>query len=156
MRIVVLASWLIMTIVFCPGLKADEVVSDDTSESEAMVVDFYRRIFILQQDVREIAERYLHPDYIQHNPFVPTGREAFITAVSSWRAQMPETQRTRIKRVVSSADHVVLHVHQYDISNDKPGRAGVDIFRVSDGKIVEHWDVWQDIPGTMPHENGMF
>ncbi|ALT00269.1 hypothetical protein AT746_01635 [Lacimicrobium alkaliphilum] len=120
-----------------------------------MVVDFYQLVFVKRQNVEEAAQRYLHPDYIQHNPYVATGRKAFTTAIGGWLSQRPATHKMEIKRVISSGDYVVLHVHEYDTSSDKPGKAGVDIFRVSEGKIIEHWDVWQDIPKTMPHNNGM-
>jgi predicted SnoaL-like aldol condensation-catalyzing enzyme len=50
---------------------------------------------------------------------------------------------------------VVLHVHSTR-GDDTPGRAIVDIFRIDDGKVVEHWDVIQDIPAEPANQNGMF
>ena len=136
---------------------AGKLAKSETARNEQIVVNFYTKIFIQGKNIARVSKRFLTEDYIQHNPYTATGRQAFIDGVGGWLASLPETRRVEIKRVVSSGDMVVLHVHAYDTSNDHPGSAGVDIFRVNtEGKIVEHWDVWQDIPEWMPHDNGMF
>lgn len=127
----------------------------EQSKAEQIVVEFYQHVFEQRGDVKAIAEKHLHPEYIQHNPYVATGREAFVKAIGMWIKSWPETQVMKIKRVITDGDFVVLHVHSYDTAKDEKGKAGVDIFRVEDGKIIEHWDVWQKIPESMPHENGM-
>lgn len=131
----------------------------DISGAEKIVVDFYQKIFVERADsnkVRQVSEQYLHPSYIQHNPYVATGRDAFIKAVGSWMENKPTSAKTEIKKVISSGDYIVLHMHSYDETKPGSGKAGVDIFRVENGKIMEHWDIWQKIPANMPHENGMF
>jgi predicted SnoaL-like aldol condensation-catalyzing enzyme len=50
---------------------------------------------------------------------------------------------------------VILHVHSVREKGAR-GRAIVDIFRLENGKIVEHWDVVQDIPEKVANANGMF
>ena len=135
---------------------ADTLVSNEKSQAEQIVVDFYDKIFIQRGgDIRKIAEQFVHEDYIQHNPYVATGREAFITAISGWMKVKPATSKTVIKRVFTSGDYIILHLHSFNTAKKSPGRAGVDIFRVENGKIIEHWDVWQKIPERMPHNNGM-
>ena len=64
-------------------------------------------------------------------------------------------QRGEIKRVIAEGDLVVLHVHSTR-GDDAPGRAIIDIFRIENGKVVEHWDVIQDIPAQAANTNGMF
>jgi len=131
-------------------------IASETSQAEKIVVDFYDKIFVQHGgDVRKITKQYVHEDYIQHNPWVATGREAFITAFSRVVKKRSANYKTVIKRVITSGDYVVLHVHAYNTAKKGPGRAGVDTFRVVDGKIIEHWDVWQEIPEKMPHDNGM-
>ncbi|TKH34666.1 pyruvate kinase, partial [Bacillus cereus] len=55
----------------------------------------------------------------------------------------------------AEGDTVALHVHSRTNSQDK-GVAIVDIFRIKDGKIVEHWDVIQEIPSEAANDNTMF
>jgi predicted SnoaL-like aldol condensation-catalyzing enzyme len=63
-----------------------------------------------------------------------------------------------IKRVIAEGDTVVTHSH-LDLEPgkpDNPGRALADFFRLEDGKVVEHWDVIQDVPAESANDNGMF
>lgn len=86
-------------------------------------------------------DQFIAPNYIQHNPTVADGRESLKTAARGW-FQGDETKGTvDIKRV--SADGDLVWVHSKD--KDEEGRvmAVVDIYRVKDGKIQEHWDVMQ-------------
>jgi predicted SnoaL-like aldol condensation-catalyzing enzyme len=64
-------------------------------------------------------------------------------------------QHGEIKKIVAEGDLVVLHVHSTR-GDGTPGRAIVDIFRVDQGKVVEHWDVIQNIPEATTSGNGMF
>ena len=114
---------------------------------------FYESVFARHQ-AKEAAEKYLTPTYIQHNPNVATGRQPFIDFFVPFFAKNPEA-RSEIKRVVAEGDLVVLHVHS-KLNKDDRGRAVVDIFRVDNGKIAEHWDVMQAIPEKSSNDNTMF
>ena len=148
------ASLMLVTLLFSFQSIAKEDATE--AENEKIVVDFYEQIFKYNgAEIRKVAEKYVHKDYIQHNPYVATGREAFIKGVGGMLKNVKPTHKWDIKRVVTKGNMVVLHVHNYDTASGKPGAAGVDFFRVENGKIVEHWDVWQKIPDEMPHDNGM-
>lgn len=70
------------------------------------------------------------------------------------RDKHPNAHR-EIKKVFADGDYVILHVH----SVRKPGtrgRAIFDLFKLENGKIVEHWDAVQDIPGKPANANGIF
>lgn len=148
-----------------PGAHADKPAwggshhtnMSTTARNERIVVQFYDRVFNQRHDVAKLAKKYLTKDYIQHNPFVPTGRQGFIDAIGGFLPYVPLSTKYEIKRVIASGDLVVLHVHVHTPGDGNPGTALIDIFRVNnDGKISEHWDVAQQIPDSMPHDNGMF
>ena len=122
-----------------------------TPANKKLVVDFYRVVFI-EKKVVEGFERYVAPQYIQHNPLVPTGREA---AVKFLTPRVNRELITDIKRVIAEGDLVAVHVHSRSNLQDR-GRAIIDIFRVADGKIVEHWDVIQAVPEKSANTNTMF
>ena len=100
------------------------------------------------------ASQYLGSQYRQHNPTAADGAEGLRAFIDFLKARFPN-QRGEIVRVIAEGDLVVLHVHSTR-GDDTPGRAIVDIFRVENGKIVEHWDVIQDIPAQPANANGMF
>lgn len=70
------------------------------------------------------------------------------------RADSPDSSQS-LKRAFVDGDHVILHYHVIRFPND-PGMAVIDIFRLEDGMIVEHWDSVQEVPVASPNPNSMF
>jgi predicted SnoaL-like aldol condensation-catalyzing enzyme len=93
-------------------------------------------------------------EYKQHNPLAPDGPEAFVSFIGVFLAQAPQISFD-LKRVIAEDDLVVLHYH-LKMSPDDLGQAVVDIFRVEDERIVEHWDVLQAVPAESANANAMF
>lgn len=117
-----------------------------------MVVKFYNEFF--NKHNIAAADKYLAPDYKQHNPMAATGREPVKKIFTEIFKKFPQS-RAHIKRVMADGDLVVLHLHSKATPQDL-GRAVIDIFRVKDGKIVEHWDVVQRVPAKSANDNTMF
>ncbi|HEX7445843.1 MAG TPA: nuclear transport factor 2 family protein [Methanothrix sp.] len=128
-------------------------MNDKSEINKAIVSDFYNLAFNLKKP-EEAADKYLGSHYRQHNPGAPDGKEPFIAFVNGFQKIFP-TLRFEIKRLVAGDDLVVQHSHLIRKAGDR-GMAVIDIFRLENGKIVEHWDVLQEIPETSANSNTMF
>jgi predicted SnoaL-like aldol condensation-catalyzing enzyme len=123
-------------------------------EENKRIVSEWNDLAINQRKPEEAVAKYLGPNYRQHNPGAGDGPEPFIETVKRFAQNFPEL-RMEPKRMVAEGDYVVLHSHLIL----KPGHRGtaiVDIFRLENGRIVEHWDVVQEVPETSANNNTMF
>jgi predicted SnoaL-like aldol condensation-catalyzing enzyme len=124
----------------------------DPEANKKIVIDFYDKA--LNQKDFEAAAKYIGPRYIQHNPLAADGPDGLKRLVTLLKEKFPNS-RSEIKRAIAEGDLVVLHVHSVREPGQR-GRAIVDIFRLENGKIVEHWDVIQDVPEKAANDNTMF
>lgn len=100
------------------------------------------------------VDRYFTPDYIQHNPLAATGAQGLKDFLTWARGTSPDAHHD-VKRMFADGDHVIAHVHVV-IEPGTPGNAVIDIFRIEDGRIAEHWDAMQPISGSSANANGIF
>lgn len=146
--------WLIaavVTAVSMPGFASDPPKASNPAEAAAIgLLD----MAFNQRKVAEAFGKYVGPYYRQHNPQVADGKQAAIESLPKFLAAAPQ-MRYDIKRVISEGDLVVVHSH-VTVKPSDPGMAVVDIFRVENGKVVEHWDVVQSVPEKAANDNTMF
>jgi predicted SnoaL-like aldol condensation-catalyzing enzyme len=123
-------------------------------EENKRIVSEWHELAIDQRKPEEAVAKYLGPHYRQHNPGAGDGPGPFIETVKRFAQNFPDL-RMEPKRIVAEGDYVVLHSHLVLKPGDR-GSAVVDIFRLENGKIVEHWDVVQEVPEMSANNNTMF
>ncbi|WP_445220806.1 ester cyclase [Bradyrhizobium sp. Pa8] len=134
------------------GNSAALAASAQEEANRAAVLAFYEKG--LNQKDADAALAYVGNRYVQHNPNAPDGPDGFRKFIGFLREKFPNSH-SDIKRSFVDGDFVILHVHSVREPGSR-GRAIVDIFKLENGKIVEHWDVVQDIPENPANNNTMF
>jgi predicted SnoaL-like aldol condensation-catalyzing enzyme len=134
-----------------PGAPALAESAQQEANKKA-VLEFYEAA-INQKDFAK-AEPYIGSRYTQHNPNAADGPEGLQRFLAFLREKFPNAH-SDVKQVFADGDYVILHVHAVREPGTR-GNAIVDIFKLENGKVVEHWDVIQPIPEQAANGNGMF
>lgn len=121
-------------------------------DNRAIVTDF-ARLFYTERDVRRAFDTYVAAGYIQHNPGLADGREAAVAALAPMFADRVKT--FTIKRILIDGDMAVIHVHVRPTPESR-GASVFDMYRLKNGKIVEHWDAIQPVPAESKNPHPMF
>ncbi len=132
-----------------PALAAD---AKQMEENKKTIAAFYDAA--LNQKDFDAASKYLGGRYTQHNPGAADGPEGLKAFIAFLKDKFPNN-RSEIKRIFADGDYVIVHVHAVREPGTR-GNAIVDIFKLENGKVVEHWDVNQPVPEKAANGNGMF
>ena len=121
-------------------------------QNKKNAIAFYKMAY--EGNPAQAVALYVGEDYIQHNPMVGNGPQAFITYFERMQKEFP-VKTIEFVRTIAEGDLVALHTHQ--VWPDEDEYVTMDFFRFSDdGKIVEHWDSIQQIPKTALNANKMY
>ena len=126
------------------------------SPEEQRNLDHVRGLFhevLLPLDSAKV-DQYIAPGYIQHSQMAEPGRDSLKAFLDYIKGVNPNSTQS-MKRIFVDGDHVIMHTHVIRWPDD-PGLSVIDIFRLEDGMVVEHWDAVQDVPTDSPNPNSMF
>jgi predicted SnoaL-like aldol condensation-catalyzing enzyme len=139
--------------------KSKKSLGDKASASRAteegnkkIVIAFYNKA--LNDKDPDEALKYIGQTYKQHNPTAENGRDGLRKFILWIKSDHPDSH-SEIKQVFADGNFVILNVHMVRFPPER-GLAIAEIFRLEDGKIVEHWDRIQAIPESSKNDNGMF
>ncbi len=127
-------------------------MAHDPQANKRNAIAFYEMAYL--GDPAGAVARYVGEDYIQHNPAVGDGKQAFIDYFEDMARDYPD-KSIEFLRAVAEGDLVALHTHQTWPGGDE--YVTMDFFRFDEnGRIVEHWDAIQQIPETSANGNPMY
>jgi predicted SnoaL-like aldol condensation-catalyzing enzyme len=141
------------TVTLLSAMLYARAASPEQLEANKKTVAAFEDAALNQKDF-DAASKYLGPRYTQHNPSAPDGPEGLKAYVAFLKEKFPNNH-SEIKRIFADGDYVIVHDHAVR----EPGTRGlaiVNIYKLENGKVVEHWDVIQPVPEKSANDNGMF
>ena len=127
-------------------------MQQNLGQNKRNAIEFYKMAF--EGNPGKAVDLFVGSDYIQHNPLVGNGPDAFVEYFERMAGEYPD-KTIEFVRAVAEGDLVALHTHQVWPGNDE--YVTMDFFRFDEeGKIVEHWDSVQQIPDTSANGNKMY
>ena len=141
-----------------PGTSSSTSAADSSPASEtrdkALVLRLYSEAF--NKDKTDVVKGLVAADYVQHDKSVPGGAAGQIEQFKNLKAKIPGAVAT-VKHVAADRDLVAV---QWQASatpaNEATGEAKADLYRVADGKLVEHWSITQTVPAKTASGNSLF
>jgi predicted SnoaL-like aldol condensation-catalyzing enzyme len=127
-------------------------MNQDINQNKENAIAFYKMAY--NGNPRTAVELFVGDDYIQHNPLVGDGKEAFIDYFEEM-AKIYADKSIEFVRSIAEGNLVALHTHQTWPGNEE--YVTMDFFRFdNNGKIIEHWDAMQEIPADSANGNSMY
>jgi predicted SnoaL-like aldol condensation-catalyzing enzyme len=140
----------------CSGASGTGPAGSSTSEAEnkALVLRLYSEAF--NQNKTDVVKELVAADSVQHDKSLPAGAEGQVKQFQDLKAKIPGAVAT-VKRTAADRDLVAVHWHASATPADEAtGEAKIDLYRVGNGKLVEHWSITQTVPATTASGNSLF
>jgi predicted SnoaL-like aldol condensation-catalyzing enzyme len=118
------------------------------------VIEAFENLAFVEREPRDAVLKYCSPAFVDHDPDVAGDRDSIVARLEKldWHTGGPQRE---IKHLVIEGEYAVIHHHLVRKPGDR-GIAAIDMFRVHDGLIVEHWDVLQPMPEQSVNPHAMF
>ena len=149
------AAFMVAVAVSTTGCATSRLLIDAevTRTNTHTVLAFEQTVFNKHQ-VKQGFARYVGPDFKQHGPMLFDDRQAAIEALSQLLTDVFPASRMVVERTVAQGDLVAVQVFWDQRPGETGGMLMVDIYRLDNGKIVEHWQVAQNLPDPPASRDG--
>lgn len=125
---------------------------DELTATNREVIRQFAHLMYELRDPATAFEKFVSPDYIQHNPSLPDGREPAVAFLGPLYSAADS--RFEVQRVLVDGDLAAVHLRAHPAG--RPVLAVADFYRLADGLIVEHWDAIQPVPSDAANDHPMF
>ena len=151
------------------NIKHDKQWSAQEKKNVDIVIDFVQHL-MNNHDFDYVRTHFMNSSYLQHNRNIADGIESIIAFVEMFAKRFPD-YTYEVKRIIADGDLVVFHSHatikSSDRGDDHKGMNIIDVWKVQDNTIVEHWDSIQPLDwfmklyvlfagGIVKNQNGVF
>lgn len=147
----------LLTLEACSPPTQQSAPEDKDEKTREVAMEFLSQMFI-ENDIQGAYDTFAKPNFIQHSPGMANGLEgqrAFFAGLADNTAADADSALAHVSDILLVDGDIFALVHHIIHGPEDSGTIFVDLWRVEDGKIAEHWDVVQNIPADIPHENGM-
>lgn len=128
------------------------IQADPASRATRQVMEPFIELFYRERAIRQAMEQFVSEDYVQHNPGIADGRDAAVAALEQSLSR--SDLHLDVLRILTDGPYAMIHLHAW--REGEFGGSVMDLYRVDSGRIVEHWDVIQQVPQTAANDHPLF